>query len=261
MDIQKEMLTKNRWSRPGTKLNKVKAVVIHWVANPTSTAIANRNFFENRKAGKTGFGSAHYIVGLKGEIVQCLPEEELAYHVGSDTYTNEALKLLSTYPNNCTIGIEMCHQDWTGKPNLETLHATVNLAAQILKANGLSEKNLWTHKEVVGWKDCHHYYNSNPGEWANFKTAVKEVLSGKSVIADKVEVVDKNKEEDVKMSSVKMTNVKDSEKITGKAALRSLVDKKVINSPDYWIGKMDEATPMWLMFEMINRITDTKAGA
>ena len=80
--VTKMLLTPNKWSRTQTKLGKVKGVVIHWVANTNTSATANRNFFENRKLGKTNFGSAHYIVGLKGEVIQCLPDNELAYHVG-----------------------------------------------------------------------------------------------------------------------------------------------------------------------------------
>ncbi|NOU54905.1 N-acetylmuramoyl-L-alanine amidase [Brevibacillus borstelensis] len=167
------------------RLKRVKGIVIHWVANPKSTAINNRHFFERRKAGKSGYGSAHYIVCLDGSIVQCLPETEMAYHVGSNSYTATALSRLSRYPNDCTIGIECCHTDWDGRMTPETWTATVKLAAQLLKRYGLTANDLWLHQEVVGWKDCHRWFVNNPAEWARFK---REVADG---------IVDKPKRQEV----------------------------------------------------------------
>lgn len=180
MNITQSLLTPNKYSRPQTALKGVKAVVIHWVANPGSSAEGNRNFFNNRKSGTSGFGSAHYIVeGTK--VIQCLPNSELAYHVGSNVYTASALRNLSSYPNNCTIGIEMTHPDWTGKPDATTYKTTVELAASLLKTYGLKSENLWTHHQVVGWKDCHRYYTNNPSAWVQFVSDVNKALTGKTV--------------------------------------------------------------------------------
>lgn len=173
-------LTPNPYSRPQYRLNDVKAVVIHWYANPGTSARANRNFFENRKSGKSGYGSAHYLVDKVDEI-NAVPEDEMAYHVGSTVYTASALRNLSSYPNNCTIGIEMAHDDWTGKPSKETYARTVKLAAKLLKKYGLTEKNLWTHHQVVGWKDCHRWFTNHGDEWVKFVGDVAEVLHGKRV--------------------------------------------------------------------------------
>ncbi|WP_262373146.1 hypothetical protein [Treponema phagedenis] len=52
MNIEKQMLTVNPFSRPGQKLQEVKGVVIHWVANPGTSAQANRNYFESLKRQK-----------------------------------------------------------------------------------------------------------------------------------------------------------------------------------------------------------------
>jgi N-acetylmuramoyl-L-alanine amidase CwlA len=49
MEIKQNLLTKNQFSRPGTLLKGVRGVVLHWVANPKSTAEGNRNYFENLK--------------------------------------------------------------------------------------------------------------------------------------------------------------------------------------------------------------------
>lgn len=67
--IIEKLLTPNKYSRPQKKLIGVRGIVVHWVANPKISALANRNFFENRKFGKTNYGSAHYIIDLNASLV------------------------------------------------------------------------------------------------------------------------------------------------------------------------------------------------
>lgn len=179
--IIEKLLTPNKYSRPQDKLKGVKGIVVHWVANPQASAEANRNFFENRKYGKTGYGSAHYIIDLNGDVIRCIPENEVAYHVGSKTYTKEALSKLSTYPNNCTIGIECCHVDWNGKMTDATYNTLVELATDLLKKYKLTTNDLWLHKEVVGWKDCHKWFVDHPDEWVKFKKLVADRLNLKPI--------------------------------------------------------------------------------
>lgn len=174
------LLTPNPYSRPQKKLQKVRGVVIHWYANPRSTALNNRNFFENRKSGRSGYGSAHYLVD-DNKTIQDIPENEMAYHVGSNVYTPSALRNLGTYPNNCTIGIEMAHDDWTGRPSAATYARTVELAAKILRRHNLTTTALWTHHQVVGWKDCHRWYTNNPAEWVKFVADVAAAMGGRAV--------------------------------------------------------------------------------
>lgn len=174
--VIENLLTPNPYSRPGSKLLKVKGIVIHWVANRNSTAIDNRNFFESRKNGMKGYGSAHEIIDLNGDVVVCIPKDEMAYHVGSpNPYTKEALEHLSPYPNNCTYGIECTHIDYNGKMSAETYATLVQRCADLIIEFGLEEAEipLWMHKEIVGWKDCHRWFVNNPNEWKSFKEKVR----------------------------------------------------------------------------------------
>ncbi|MEG0326829.1 MAG: N-acetylmuramoyl-L-alanine amidase, partial [Cellulosilyticaceae bacterium] len=80
MEISKMYLTMNTYSRPGIAMKQVKGIVIHYVGNPESTALANRNYFNRLKDQQTTkpiYASSHYIVGLEGEIIACVPEEEV----------------------------------------------------------------------------------------------------------------------------------------------------------------------------------------
>jgi len=187
VDIKKDYIKPSKWSRPQRKLNSVKGLVIHWVANPMSSAQANRNFFNNRTGS---YGSAHYVVGLRGEIIQALPDDEMGYHVGSSVYTSSALKKLGSYPNNASIGIEMTHEKWDGKPNKETYESTIALSAKILKEHNLDENDLWLHKTVVGWKNCSRWYVNNNNEWKKFKEDVGKLLKGEANLNPEVDTDD-----------------------------------------------------------------------
>jgi len=164
--VQKELLTLNPYSRPGKRLTEVKAVVIHYVANPGSSAIANRNYFEHLwlpPCNPSGTkASSHFIVGLSGEVIQCIPTTEIAY---------------ANYPRNFdTVSIEVCHPDATGQFSDVTYRAAVRLAADLLEAYGLDEEALIRHYDVSG-KNCPKYYVENEEAWLRFKSDAASLLS------------------------------------------------------------------------------------
>ncbi len=177
-----ELLLTNKTARPGTKITP-KALVIHWTANESkgADAIANRNYFNN----PTTEASAHYIVDDK-QIIRCLPETEMGYHVGAKMYKQDALTKLSSYPNNCTIGIEMCVN--AGADFKAMYQRTVELAADILKRYGWNTTNLWRHYDITG-KTCPAFFVSDDKAakylnlsaaqaWQQFINDVHKILTG-----------------------------------------------------------------------------------
>jgi N-acetylmuramoyl-L-alanine amidase len=178
MTIKQQFLTKNKYSRPCTLLKSVKGIVIHWVANPGTPAMANRNFFESLKDQPPGlrpqdyrYASAHYVIGIDGELVRCVPDTEVCYHVGADTYKNEALRRLSSYPNNCTIGIELCHPKEDGKFSGATLQSCRELISSLLLQYSLGREDVWRHFDVTG-KICPRYFVEHADEWDTFKVSI-----------------------------------------------------------------------------------------
>jgi N-acetylmuramoyl-L-alanine amidase len=177
MNIQNGLLTINPFSRPGKKLAGIKAVVIHWTANPGSTARQNRNYFESLKGqslddASARYASAHFIAGISGEVVQCIPAEEMAYHVGAKTYTPEALGRLGHYPNNCTVGIELCHPGADGRFTSDTLSAAEELCARLCAQFSLDPaRDIWTHYAITG-KNCPRWFIEHPGDFEEFKARV-----------------------------------------------------------------------------------------
>jgi N-acetylmuramoyl-L-alanine amidase len=118
-------------------------------------------------------------VDISGEIVRCLPDEEMAYHVGASWYAPEAVELLGSYPNASTIGIELCHPKADGKFFEETLRAAVELCAALCSWYALDPfYAILTHHDVTG-KNCPQWFVNNPDAFANFKTDVAEAMINK----------------------------------------------------------------------------------
>lgn len=179
LEIISDYLSINEFSRPGRRLHQIRGIVIHWVANPQTTPQQNRDFFEHRKHGDNGYGSAHFIVGIHGQIIQAIPTDEMAYHVGSETYTNYARAKFGDYPNNCTIGIELCHPDWSGKFTEETLRSASRLAANLCREFDLDPiDDVTTHHRIVGWKNCPRWFVQNPEKFCAFKLMVQDRVRG-----------------------------------------------------------------------------------
>jgi N-acetylmuramoyl-L-alanine amidase len=166
------------FSRPGKALAAVKGVVIHYVGNPGSSAMANRNYWENLKRQSPGdpkaaFASAHYIVGLSGEVIQTLPEAEMGYHVGAKAYKSDAISRLGRYPNNRAIGMELCHPKADGRFNPDTYDPAAELAAEICKRHSLGpRKDIWRHYDVTG-KLCPKWFAEDPEAFERFKEDVE----------------------------------------------------------------------------------------
>ena len=163
--ITEDLLPVNEYSRPGKELKKVNAIVIHYVGNPGTTAAQNRSYFEN--ISKTGEASvsSHFIVGLEGEIIQCVPLDEVSY--------------ASNDRNDDTIAIETCHPDSTGAYNKETYESMVKLAAYLCILYNLDpDKDVIRHYDVTG-KECPKYFVDYENEWNLFKAQVKRQMSEK----------------------------------------------------------------------------------
>lgn len=164
LGVQKFFLTRNKNSRPGTALTQVKGVVVHYTANPGTDAKENRNYFESRKncPDKSAYKvSSHYIIGLKGNIIQCIPENEIAY--------------ASNKRNIDTISIECCHPDTTGKFNEKTYQSLVRLVSILCKKYQLETTQIIRHYDVTQ-KLCPKYFVENPDKWKKFKNDVQKQI-------------------------------------------------------------------------------------
>ena len=157
--VEKDYLTVNPYSRPGEALDKIDGVVIHYVGNPGTTAHANRNYFESLSSGaEDTYASSHFIVGLDGEVIQCVPLTEVAY--------------ASNTRNEDTVSIEVCHPDETGQFSPVTYARTVELTAWLCRTFKLDpSQDVIRHYDVTG-KICPKYYVEHPEAWEAFRADV-----------------------------------------------------------------------------------------
>ena len=161
--VQPDLLTVNPWSRPGTPLEEIQGVVIHYVGNPNTTAEANRNYFESLSSGETDtYASSHFIVGLEGEVIQCVPLTEISY--------------ASNIRNEDTVAIEVCHPDETGEFSPVTYQRTVELTAWLCLQFHLDpEEDVIRHYDITE-KMCPLYYVEHPEAWEAFRADVQSSM-------------------------------------------------------------------------------------
>ena len=156
-----ELLDINEYSRPGIPLGKINGIVVHYTANPGSTAEENRNYFENLKDSHETKVSSHFVIGIDGEIVQCIPSSEIAY--------------ASNERNSATLSIECCHKDETGKFTQDTYRSLVRLTGWLCQRFGLTSEDVIRHYDVAG-KNCPRYYVEHPEAWETFQKDVDDQI-------------------------------------------------------------------------------------
>ena len=163
--VKQEFIRKNIFSRPDVSRRKINNIVLHYVANPGSSAEGNRNYFDSladqdsQKGGTST--SSHFIVGLEGEVIQCIPINEIAY-------TNAPR-------NEDTLSIEVCHPDDTGKYSDATYESVVRLTAWLCTQLKLKSSDVVRHYDING-KLCPKYYVEHEEEWKQLRKDIDAAM-------------------------------------------------------------------------------------
>ena len=144
-------------ARSGRALEEVRGIVVHYVGNPGTSAQANRNYFANIGTQVC----SHFVIGLDGEIIQCVPLDERS--------------AASNDRNRDTISIEVCHPDASGKFNDATYASLVRLTAWLCTEFELESSDVIRHYDVTG-KLCPLYYVENGEAWEIFLSDVESEL-------------------------------------------------------------------------------------
>lgn len=153
--VDTQLIEVDGTSRRGSQLENIRDVVIHYVANPGTTARQNRNWYANPESEV----SSHFVIGLEGEVIQCIPLWEMSS--------------ASNHRNSDTISIEVCHPDETGKFTPESYASAVKLTAWLIENCYLSPEDIIRHYDITG-KDCPRYFVRNEGAWEEFRRDVDE---------------------------------------------------------------------------------------
>lgn len=156
-DWTEDFLTPNEYSRPGEPLETVKNIFVHYTANPGTSAAQNRSYFEQQKDMHQASVSSHFIIGYDGEILQCLPLDEIGYAVQTRNYDS--------------ISIECCFKAKDGSFTQETYDSLIALLAWLTDAYGLDAEDILRHYDCGG-KKCPLYYTEHPDAWERLKDDV-----------------------------------------------------------------------------------------
>ena len=159
-EITEEFLTPNPYSRPQTKLKKVKNIFVHYTANPGTSAEQNRSYFENLGVTGETSASAHFVISYDGSIVQCLPLDEMGYAVKTR--------------NEDSISIECCYLDEDGKFTDATYQSLLKLSAWLLSEYHLKPADMRRHYDEGG-KKCPLYYVEHEDAWEQFLTDLEDL--------------------------------------------------------------------------------------
>lgn len=164
-DIDVQLLDVNPYSRPGIESDGITGIVIHYTANPGSTAQDNRDYFNGLQYSQETSASSNFVVGLDGEIIQCVPTWEVAYASNDRNYD--------------TVSIEVCHPDESGKFTDKTYRSLVQLTAWLCVKFDLTADDVIRHYDVTG-KNCPKYFVENEEVWAAFKENVSLAITSEN---------------------------------------------------------------------------------
>ncbi len=157
--IEEDLLPINEWSRPGTPMEAMTGIVVHYVGNPGTTAKQNRNYFAWLAEDHTTSASSNFIIGLEGEIILCVPIGEVAY--------------CSKDRNIDTLSIEVCHPDESGKFNQASYDSLIKLVNWLRNIYDLDTDAVIRHYDVTG-KECPRYFVKHPEAWDTFLEDLKK---------------------------------------------------------------------------------------
>lgn len=160
--ITEDFLTVNEYSRPGEALEAVNNIFVHYTANRGTSAAQNRSYFENLGITGETSASAHFIIGFEGEIIQCIPLDEIGYAVMGRNYDS--------------ISIECCYLQEDGKFTDETYQSLIKLCAWLLDEYNLTPEDMRRHYDEGG-KKCPLYFTEHVEAWEQFKRDLEQYIT------------------------------------------------------------------------------------
>jgi N-acetyl-anhydromuramyl-L-alanine amidase AmpD len=219
MNIIEDLIPLKAKNRPNKKIKKHLGVIIHYVGcNQPNAKVFAKSWKKKIIAGAT-----HYLIDYNtGEIIRCVPEDEVTYHVGAFRYTKLKEQLVGKdNPNNYYIGIECCVADINNsKPSAIQYKTLVELTKDICKRYKFTKDQVLLHNNLTG-KRCHRWYVDTPANWDKFKNDVFEIQH----IEDK----------DTMVVKIVKINPKSYLKVRNKPSIFGKEIGKLINGDKVWV--------------------------
>ena len=154
MTIIDKIIKVNKYNRPGTASKPVR-ICVHYTGQAGTGADRLALFYANVAAGmfpnsSANWTSTQYIVGLDGEVIRIVPDNEIAYAASGK--------------NNGTLHIEVCYKQSSGEFEQESKAALRELVQYLMQQYGISADKVVRHYDLTG-KLCPYFYVDNT-RWA-----------------------------------------------------------------------------------------------
>lgn len=202
-----------------TTSRNISYLVAHYTGNSKDTAKANANYFNTGSRG----ASAHFFVD-DSNIYQSVELRDVAWHCGANKYYHSACR------NTNSIGVEMCCTAGNYKISEKTKTNSAYLFAHLCKMIGITSSQVDTyilrHYDVTH-KKCPAQMVDSSAEWIAFKTKIKNILISQ-------------------------------EKPVVKTPVNILVEKGVINSPDYWVSAQSKLKYLDSLLSSASKVVQPK---
>lgn len=164
MKIKQMIIPFNQYNRPN-QTQTPKKICVHYTGNRGSGALANARYYLNvgngmfKNALSSTWTSAQYIIGLSGEIIQCVPDNYISYSAGGN--------------NKNVIHIEVCYKDANGKFENVSIESLKELVSALMKKYEITADKVVRHYDLTG-KLCPIYYVQHPAEWKKLKAYITD---------------------------------------------------------------------------------------
>lgn len=239
MNIVTQLIPVGTKRRSGYKLLGVKFFVDHDTGNPNSTAKDNVHYYINSMNEMSA--SAHaFIDDVEVRIcVPCLENPEKAWHVRYDMPLDN--QRFGDDSNDIAIGMELCYFPKDKERSLKAYNNYVEFAAYLAKFHNADPSKRIGHYEL------------DPSRRSDPNNALQYIGKNYGIMVQ--DIIAKYKELYVKEG--KSMEQKTWQQTVGEKALESLGAKGLVKDVPIWKMKdlTNEEVPLWLFFEMINRIS------
>lgn len=165
MTITDKLIPENKYNRPGTA-SKPARICVHYTGKVGTGADGTALFYANVAAGMfpnqpASWTSTQYIVGLNGEVIRIIPDNEIAYAASGQ--------------NNGTLHIEVCYKQSSGEFEQASKDALRELVLSLMQKYSISADKVVRHYDLTG-KLCPYFYVDNT-RWA----ALREYITAPDV--------------------------------------------------------------------------------
>jgi N-acetylmuramoyl-L-alanine amidase len=150
----------------------IDAIVIHDTETPGVTeARIIANHFGNPRSQV----SAHYIIGKRGEVLQCVPDERRAWHAGPSKYQGREKV------NDFSIGIELVNAQTGKDPFTEAQYqALIKLTADLVSRHGIPLERITGHRHITNYPKVKRDPADN-FDWNRYRLGVRLMLDTQQV--------------------------------------------------------------------------------